>query len=142
MVRHACWARPLPDVAPRTPLLNPLSPPPFRPPARWKRNAAFPRYQPRYVFVMRLDGGAFSLFYRSGDVDGTGDGELRSIPLDSVSSVVVLDHVRYEFALVSTIRKAKYRFRVDKEEKLEIWTKGLNFLRGCELGGRASSGTR
>jgi hypothetical protein len=86
--------------------------------------------------VDRLDSGLFSLFYRSGDEDGTGDGELRSIPLDSVSSVSVLDNVRYEFGLVSSMRKAKYRFRVDKEEKLEIWTKGLNFLRGP--GGRAS----
>jgi hypothetical protein len=134
---RGCGARPLPRVAPRTPLTTQP-----RPPARWKRNAAFPRYQPRYVFVERLDGGGFGFFYRSGDEDGTGDGELRRIPLDSVSSVGVLDGLRYEFALVSSTRKAKYRFRVDKEEKLEIWTKGLNFLRGCEPGGRASSAAR
>jgi len=104
----------------------------------WKRAAAFPRYQPRYVFVSRMKDGNLALCYRAGDEDGSGDGDLRAIPIATITSVSVIDDVRYEFVVATTGQRAKYRFRVDKVEKLEMWTNGLNFLRGGQLGGRAS----
>eukprot|EP00967_Tisochrysis_lutea_P039738 scaffold47638_cov30-Tisochrysis_lutea.AAC.2 len=82
--------------------------------------------------------GNLALCYRAGDEDGSGDGDLRAIPIATITSVSVIDDVRYEFVVATTGQRAKYRFRVDKVEKLEMWTNGLNFLRGGQLGGRAS----
>jgi len=103
----------------------------------WKCSGRFPRFLPRFMYVARRDEGGLAICYRSGDVDGSGEGELREIPLESLLKVAILDDLRYEFEVQSSGRRARYRFRVANAEQLEIWTNGLNALRGKEqVGGR------
>ena len=69
--------------------------------ALYKRSQNFSVYQKRY---MRVAGGAIR--YRVGDVDGTGGGEEKAVPLDTVTKVYISSPNRYEFVVVRRTRAA------------------------------------
>ena len=53
-----------------------------------------------YKRYMRVAGGAIR--YRVGDVDGTGGGEEKAVPLDTVTKVYISSPNRYEFVVVTS----------------------------------------
>ena len=41
----------------------------------------------------------------------------------------IIDPLRYEFQLDSTLRSQSYRFRAETQEQLDMWVTGLNTLK-------------
>ena len=94
--------------------------------ALYKRSQNFPVYQKRY---MRVAGGAIR--YRVGDVDGTGGGEEKAVPLDTVTKVYISSPNRYEFVVVTSHASranGALTLRAETEKQLNAWVNGLDAL--------------
>ena len=101
--------------------------------------------------------GNHALCYRVGDVDGSGGGEEKRIPVASITAVEIDNEMRYaprnsgailaqfwrnsaqfghppstrcsyEWSVDATVRDAKYAFRCDTHDEMTRWVDGLRML--------------
>ena len=61
----------------------------------YKRSNMTPRFQRRWFYVVGDAAGNHALCYRVGDVDGSGGGEEKRIPVASITAVEIDNEMRY-----------------------------------------------
>lgn len=94
----------------------------------YKRSNMTPRFQRRWFYVVGDAAGNHALCYRVGDVDGSGGGEEKRIPVASITAVEIDNEMRYEWSVDATVRDAKYAFRCDTHDEMTRWVDGLRML--------------